>query len=130
MRMFETFMQAQMFEWDRTNLKTGKVEKTRVQGALRPIELWEYVFPEPQLDNVLTMLNIPETPSTASFGVGNLKIAALRKMLGNGVQPIPKFKKTKTHHFVDPRGIAIYPIGIKKDVMHDWKEIGYRQEML
>lgn len=48
--IFVQFMQTQMWAWKRKNLKTKKWETTAVQGALRPVELWEYVFPEECLD--------------------------------------------------------------------------------
>lgn len=113
-----------MFEWKRKNLATGKEEIARVQGALRPIQLWEYVFPEECIDEVLEMMG-------DGWKLGKTKEATLRKMLGNGVKKIPKQKNKSTNYrYIEKRGVAIYPIGIKKDRRQKWEEVGYEQEML
>ena len=128
--IFKIFMQAQMFPWKRKNLETGKDEIVQVQGALRPIQLWEYVFPEESLNDVLTALEIPhENPHTGQ-GLSNLKIAALRKMLGNGVKPVPDYEPVKNYRYIEKRGIALYPIGIKTDKRDEKKDWGFEQEML
>jgi len=128
---FIMFLQSQMFWWKRKNLKTGQDEVCRVQGALRPIELWEYVVPEECLDEVLTMLNVDEKgevhPVTAK-----LNRWGLRKMLG--LEPV-KYTRVATDKFVPRDGVALYPIGIKRDVKGIWKdpvtkEDLYEQEML
>ncbi len=114
--LFVNMMQSQMWRWKRTNLETNKKEVTGVQGALRPIELWEYIFPEECLDEVLTMLNIRNGDI---INMSKTKSAMLRKALGKDVKPIPKYKDNPTH-FVEKTGIAIYPIGIKKDPRKDF----------
>lgn len=122
--LFKMFMQTQLFKWTRKNLKTGKEEVIRVQGALRPIQLWEYVFPEECLDEVLTMLDAKmcwKLPKSREF--------ALRKALGKGIKKIPKYKELPTSKYIEKKAVAVYLIGIKNDVKADasW---GYEQEML
>ena len=77
--VWKKFMETQMFNWKRKPLlkddkgnfipdgvdekgnpkfKRGNDEFTRVQGALRPISFYEYVFPEECLGEVLAMMNI------------------------------------------------------------------------
>lgn len=132
LNLFEIFMQAQMFPWKRVNLKTGKEEISQVQGSLRKTPWgYEYVFPEECLNEVLTMLNI----SDERWKIGSFKAAIIRKMLGKGsggenVIPIPKYNPVNTNRYIEIRGIAIYPIGIKKDARMDYELWGYSQEML
>ena len=126
--LFLKFMESQMFNWKRKNLKNKKDEIMPVQGALRPVQLWEYVFPEESLPDVLAMLDIREDGTKDVLG--KTKDAALRKMLGKGVEKVPSYKLPKTKRFIPMGGVAIYPIGIKKDVRQKWEEIGYEQEML
>jgi len=118
-----------MWKWKRTNLKTGKEELVQVQGALRPIQLWEYIIPESSFDELMTVLK-PER-----WSLSKTRQAVLRKMLGKGtagegVEPIPKYKDVPTNKFVETGGVAIYPIGIKKDPDSEMEEWGYKQEML
>ena len=127
--IFVNFLQTQMWKWKRKNLKTKKEEISRVQGALRPVELWEYVFPEECLDEVLTCLNITKdnlgTPKTFAT---KTKLSALRKMCG--AKKIKSYKKVPTSNFISTAGVSIHPIGIKKDRREKNKKIGYEQEML
>lgn len=124
--LFVATMQGQYFPWKRKNLKTGEDETSWVQGALRPMQLWEYIVPDDAVDLVLTSLDIDENgkvhPFAASF---NAKM--LRKTMG--LEPV-KYKKTPTRRVIPRQGVALYPIGLKKDVKYKWEEQGYEQEML
>lgn len=134
--LFVTMMQSQMFPWKRKNLKTGKEEWTNVQGALRPIELWEYVFPEESLPEVLAMLNI-YSGKEASHNVdwrnklGIKKANAMANFLRKavGAKKIPNIKAVEKNRFVSMEAMALHPIGIKKDARGKmpW---GYEQEEL
>lgn len=126
---FKLFMQTQLFPWKRKNLQTGQEEVMRVQGALRPIQLYEYVFPEESLNEVLTMLNIP-SGENGHWGMSKSSQFMLRKALGSDVEPVPEYTKVPTNHYVPLDGIAIYPLGIKKDKKEEIKEWGYEQERL
>lgn len=134
LNLFEMFMSTQMFPWKRKNLKTGKDEYIQVQGGLRRAPWgYEYVFPEECLAEVLTMLEI--MPKDNRWDLGSVKSWVIRKALGKGdaghkVLPIPKYKPVLTTRYIEKRGIAIYPIGIKKDARQKMEEWGYEQEML
>lgn len=129
--IFVKFMETQMFPWERTNLTTGKKETVLVQGALRPVELWEYVFPEEHLNEVLTMLSInPDGSGFSNWQMDAIKRKMFSKLSGQKIDPIPKFTPVPTPRFIETRGVAIYPLGIKRDVKRDYPEWGYNQEML
>lgn len=127
--LFLLFMQSQMFPWVRTNLKTGKEEIERVQGALRPIELWEYVFPEEHLDEVCTMLGKSDNAGSY-WGTGSAKygLPLLRKALD--VKKLPDIKSVPTSRYIPHEGLGIEVIGIKKDKREKSVKFGYEQEML
>jgi hypothetical protein len=116
--MFKMFLQTQMWKWKRLNVATGKEEVIQVQGALREVMFgfYEYIFPEECVDEVLTCLEIDDKARAPWwFGVGNMKMFMLRRMIGNGIYKIPKYKRVTTNRYIEKRGIAIYPIGLKKD---------------
>jgi len=143
--LWKNFMQAQMFTYQRENLKVcqcgiekekhptkeckdfkPKIEHNIVQGALRPIQLWEYVFPKEHKDMVLTSLNVEPTGKVHPFAA-TFNSMALRKAMG--LKKV-KYTPTKEFRYMFRDGVALYPIGIKEDVIGEWKDIGYRQEML
>jgi len=137
--IWKKFMETKMFLWKRQPLKRDKDGKyvknkdgsydrgdpitTRVQGALRPIQLYEYVFPEECLPEVLAMMELhkgdklrPEVAAPAW---------ALRKMLG--AKPVPVFDEIKdkkseeiTDKYVPTNAVATYPIGIREDPKKDF----------
>jgi len=123
--IFVTTMQSQFFPWKRKNLKTGKEEITSVQGALRPVELWEYVFPEESLPEVLAMLDI-QNLEEGKYGLSKSKMALLRKSLG--CTKIPKIPDAEKQHIISKIGVGIHPIGIRKDKKGEM--MGYEQEYL
>ena len=125
--LFISQMQSQFFSWKRKNLKTNKEEITFVQGALRPVELWEYVFPEEALPDVLAMMNIDPKRNQPIFDKARLKI--LQKSLG--AKPIPKnLPKAEIKRILISKGVSSHPIGIKKDRRAKVPEWGFEQEML
>jgi hypothetical protein len=160
--IYKKFLETQMFRWIRQPLlrdekgefiknedgtfKRGDYEATMVQGALRPIELYEYVFPkdsikvvdgkllpdsEANLKDVLSMMRIHDV-GTMRPEINNFAWI-LRKMMK--LQKLPEFPefKGKTWEQVSKRylpgeAVAIYPIGVKDDHMIDL--LGYHQEGL
>ena len=125
--IFVTTMQSQFFPWKRRNIKTGEEDTVNVQGALRPVELWEYVFPEESLPEVLAMLEIHDRdPGFYSLGAATMKM--LRKAIG--CKPIPRIPDAKKQNIVSIVGMGIHPIGIKTDERRDFEENGYNQEAL
>lgn len=147
--IFEKFIQTQMFAWPRFNLKTQETEISMVQGAYRDAGPFkEFVFPEECLGEVLNMLGYDPK---AVYGIGSMKQFALRRIIGNGIKPIPKIikdnenpklalitpskdgsNKFQYYRFIEKRGVLITFIGIKKDKYGIMKtaEGEYYQEML
>ena len=131
--IWKTQMQSQYFPWSRKDLKTGNWETLAVQGALRPIQLWEYIFPEPELNSVLGMLEIKPKGITEPAAL-NKYAWVLRKGLGfdpipDDIPPLTPDKQKIVYH----QNIHFFPIGIKKDIIEDcdFKEAGkYYQERL
>lgn len=143
-----------MFPWKRKNLQTGEWEYKLVQGALRPIELWEYVHPAECLPEVLAMQHKADGTGAIINEVHNLRpevknyALLMQKLLG--LKPFPKFENTKQYgyvpapgsppfpvNWVTTDGFAVYPIGIKEDVFQDFPNFadansnkGYWQEGL
>lgn len=148
--LWKMFMQTQMFAWKRQRLlkdKDGKYikkpdgtyergpeEQTRVQGALRPIQLYEYVFPEECLKEVVPMLNMHDIKSVRPE-VNNFAWI-LRKMMK--LTKLPDFPEMKgkqqteiTGRYIPcHNGVAVYPIGIRSDGKQDFPNYGYHQEGL
>jgi len=129
-KLFEMFMQTQMYIWKRKNLKTKKIEVIQVQGALRQCAfgIYEYVFPKENLDEILTVLEPATTHSQADLG--KLRPFILRRMIGHKIKKVPEFKKVLTNRYIESRGVLVYLIGIKEDEVAEQKGFGYEQELL
>lgn len=90
-----------------------------VQGALRPIQMWEYVFPKDQLNLVLNTLNIKPKGLTQPEGMN--KYAALMrkamklKPIPDEIPDTPKIPLVSVH----AKHIHFFPIGIKEDIIED-----------
>jgi hypothetical protein len=128
--MWHTQMQSQYFPWKRKNLDTGQETIANVQGALRPIQLWEYVFPEEHLDVVLNSLEIKPGGKTEPPAL-NKYAFLLRK--GLGLKSIPDDIKPTNTLPIFHQAVHIFPIGIKEDLTCD-RDFGvagkWHQEML
>lgn len=137
--MFVTQMQSQFFKWKRKDLKTGKEVAHMVQGALRPIELWEYVFPEEHLDEVCSMLNLSKE---GYWGKGKASYALPFVRSALGAKKLKSYKKVPTGRIIPREHLGVECIGIKKDKVAKlvlgksknkkgkWEEEGFMQEML
>ncbi len=90
-----------------------------VQLAVRPIQMWEIVFPREHKDLVLTSV-IGKNRAPTQHKRHNKWIWAIRKALGvDKIEPYDdRFKMTITKDFVE-----VVPIGIKDDYEVD----GYEQ---
>lgn len=142
--IWKEHMNSQYFDWLRYNLNIcacgqGKAvhptetckefkprpESVKVQGSLRPIELWEYVFPKESLQDVLASMEVQDTWYPKEFE----KLAwAMRK--GLKLSKIPKVDHSAKQHIIPRLGFGIHPIGIKEDPVKEVPEWGYKQEML
>ena len=163
--IWKQFMSSQWFNWirrpllknekgeyirdEKGEIKKGEGELTRVQGVLRPIELYEYVFPkngvkiqngklisieDKNLKEVLAMMNLQNSYDNLRPEVQPL-LWLLRK--GMKLKKIPNFTDIKnketfqiTDKLVPMDGMCVYPAGIKEDVFKDWEEYGFEQEGL
>lgn len=151
-------METQMFHWKRKPIlkdannmflkdedgiyKKGPDEFTLVQGALRPIEFWEYVFPEERFAEVLAMQNLqgafPLRPEVNNWAWIMRKLLRAKKIPNDLINEIKDKQSWQiTQKFIPMGGMAVYPIGWKPDEKHDftWNEgksdaIGYYQEGL
>lgn len=128
--LWHTQMQGVWLPFKRTNLDTGKEEVTNVQLALRPIQLWEAVFPHDHLNTVLNSLEIKPSGKTEPPAL-NKYTWLLRK--GMGLKPIPEEIKPSLTFPVFHQHIHFFPIGIKEDIIEDcdFKAMGrFHQERL
>ena len=89
-----------------------------VQLGVRPIQLWEIVFPEEQKDLVLSTCLAQRQPSEGmtQHKKHNKFIWALRKMLG--CEPIPDYDNSKVMP-IGGEGVELVGIGLKKDYWID-----------
>ena len=162
--MWKKFMETQWFPFIRYPLlkdpKTGEFlknpdgsyqkgepELTRVQGSLRPIELWEYVFPAEgfKIENGKAVPTTNMHNLKAAIAMQNLQKAYnnLRPEVNNYAWILRKMMKLKkipeldisnkeqweiTDHLVPMAGMASYPVGIKEDFIGDTPNYGYWQE--
>ncbi len=144
---WKTLAQGLSWKWIRRNVKTGKDETFIVQGALRPSVLgaYEYIFPEECLAEVLSVMGITRDGQTGSDDKfkDKIRLATLRKIFRAKKIPKKIFKEVKKtpasitlsnswralSHLHIP-GVAIHPIGIKKDDRRLFPEAGYIQEAL
>lgn len=122
---FERFLDGTLFPYERTyhekDPKTGKVTDKKVkfmlQGGRREYKLVGYAVPDDMVNVVLNGLNVGDGevhPKSAEIAVKALRIAM-------GAEKIPSQKKRGTKTMGIPRtGVAIYPIGIKKDSESTW----------
>lgn len=83
----------------------GKVGMLQV--SVRPIQLLEIVFPEPQLDEVLKIVR-------PIHNYGGRAISILRKLLG--IEKLELKVEDKIFYRIPNADISITPIGIKRDV--------------
>lgn len=112
----------------------GKETPIRVQGSLRPIQLWEYIFPQESLQEVLAMQGCHKNYNELRPEV-NKFAWVLRKMMGaKKIPDMPELKKKEiwevTNKIIPTPGFAVYPIGIREDRIGDFifGDVGYYQE--
>ena len=145
---WRNLLEAQRFPWKRKNLQTGKEEMILIQGALRPIQIWEYVFPEESLNDVLGGMNVKGPIERKEIKPITWMISKILKL-----DPIPKIDNFQVTGYTPPgtlnganmpaaqvhsmmtEGVACYPLGIKKDArgpseftLKDGTKVNYDQE--
>lgn len=145
--MWKIFMQSQMYQWQRKNLQTNGIETMTVQGALRPIQFWEYVVPKSSIQDVLTNMRIVNYEGfTVDPKAGNTLPNPVNPNMPAGVHALAMVarKALKLKEFptatLKPgmaitrplyvEGVTIHPIGYKDDKIDANEVIGYEQEMI
>ena len=100
-----------------------KGKQAVVQFSIRPIQLWEVVFPEPELQKVMHTLFEGTTRPDAGLTYlkrNNKYLWALRKTLSS--QQFPNLDKTSLSMPIYKGNIEVAGIGIKKDLYKDGVE--------
>ena len=129
----------------------GPAQWSKTQGALRPYEFFEYVFPSeslpynPALPVEVRTQTLPQVLAMLQ-NHKNEKIRKevavpawfMRKMLN--LKPVPEMHPEVankdftqiTDHFIPMEAMAVYPIGIKEDPIkeHIFGNVGFYQEGL
>lgn len=93
--------------------KEGKEQDNVLQFSVRPVQLWEFAFPETHRDAVINTI-LKGYDGKQQFSVNQIAMNTLRKALG--IKPFGTYDKTK----MLPVGainnhIRWYPIGEKED---------------
>lgn len=125
--LWEKYMETRDFPLQYTDPK-GKLMTTRVQGALREIKLYEYVFPKEAKDVVLSNLRFDEQiyPPTLKMKIA---VKALRAALGAREAEFNKVNYQLLPDEINSDGIQILGIGVKDDKEITTEE-GVKQEGL
>lgn len=107
-------------------------ENVVVQGALRPIELWEYCLPEQFVPEILWYLGYDGTGNQVHDHEQGLKKLAWVFQKGLKLDKLPTFDKDKlmiTKRLIPRDALSIYMLGYKKDAVKNFPW-GYEQEGL
>lgn len=164
---WKKFMETQMWLWKRypilqdkfgnfikdkdgNNISSSQPIYNEVQGALRPIQFFEYVFPETspvmqngkevgEISNIVPVLAMmgnlhknvndlrPEAKTASWFVRKSMKLDPIPQI----PEEIKKLDRTQiTEKMVPMEGMAVYPLGIKKDVVQEYTNYGTKQEGL
>lgn len=101
-----------------TNKKNGKVTIANAQVQVRPVQLYEVVFPKEQLDVMLQTL-FPLTDGSTAYKKFQTIVRWAKRLMG--LKPIPKEWNRKNHMLVCKDGVEIIGIGLKDDRVLDFK---------
>ncbi len=115
--------------------KRGQKHDANISVVMRPVQLWEAVFPKEALPSVLKTITTraPLKPkkerkwAMKEWARQNKFIFAMRKVLN--LKPIPKDLKetgndmTDKERLVDKFNLDVIPIGIREDVMGNAMEM-------
>ena len=116
------------FKWRNPTDPEKKLIDMYVQLSVRPIQLWEFVFPEEQRDVILaTILNGKQGEDQTQHKKHNKMIWAIRKALG--VEKIAPYKADMKLP-IDYSGVEVVGIGEKKDywVTKDDKKVDKKED--
>lgn len=111
-----TELQGKYLDIDHNHFIKGQPkQKNKVQLSIRPIQLWEVVFPEPQRDVVLNTL-LGNAKGKTQHKKHNKYIWGIRKALG--CDPIPEYKTDALLPSYQAN-TEIVGIGVKEDYYID-----------
>lgn len=133
MQQMKEDLSSQRWWWRRKNLTTNKVEHVPVQGILRPIELWEYVYPkespteigkedskmEDNTDIIMRSLGLTGSEHYIPKSIGKY-VRWICKFLG--LKKVPDTPKEGNLRWIHQLGISVIPIGVKED---EYKEYDF-----
>ena len=116
MEQFEKFMQTATFPMTYTD-KDGKEVKAYIQSQLRPMVLYDFVFPKENLDVVLNTLD-PKRAVSMTDGKGTKILSKTISMIRRALKlkSIPKSDKKKGEFPLYKKNIRIVGIGVRDDV--------------
>ena len=109
---WQSDLSAQYFEYIsgvEQNIKGAKV-KNQVQLAVRPVQLFEIVFPEPCLQEVLQTVRPLQFHSTQQ----SMRFLSNKLRQSLKLDPIPEYDKTRQIRVMNPF-VSVHVIGLKKD---------------
>ena len=112
---FITQLQGKFFPFKYRNPETKQLETFALRVSVRPIQLWEIVYPEEANDTMLSTL-LQNTKGEPQHKKHSKFVYALRKMLG--IEPIPEYKKVAPFPLIRDH-VETTAIGIKKDYWTD-----------
>jgi hypothetical protein len=113
---WENNLTAQMLPWNKMNPATGKKEGCHVQLAMRPVRLYEIVFPEEHLDFVMSMVaGAPSSTYGNNYPWYRRLLNWGRLILGLKKKETWEVKPTPT---IPPQGlnVGVHVLGIKEDI--------------
>lgn len=121
---FKRDVQSQYFPFKIKDPKTGEEKIIHIQGALRPVQLWEYVLPKECFNEFYCSLQIGK--QDGKYDYLNKYIWALRKMLSADKMPeVPEVPRRIIYN----KNIHFIPIGVKEDAEYV-SEYGFLSEAL
>ena len=102
-----------------TNKKNGKIKDVATVIHIRPIQLWEVVFPKEHRDTLLTTL-FPDNKGKSNNKGAERIFEWIRRFLP--MKPIPKEWDMSKKYMVDGEGVDRIALGIKEDAIGDYKK--------
>ncbi len=112
---FMAMLRGKFLPWMFKPKGAKKKEKIFFQMGVQPIQLWSINFPKEYKDIVLnTVFHPHDYKGEPQNKAHKMAFAAIRKMLGKGVKPIPDYKIDKAMP-IDRGAVNIMGIGIKED---------------
>jgi len=117
-------LQAQVFTFNVKNKKTKKVETHYVQGALRPVQLWEYVVPDEHVPTMVKTLDL----TINGYPKYKKYLTILRKMLK--LDKIKEPSKDTPRRILRKDHVAMHVIGVKKDAIGTTLDPNIEHELL